>query len=122
MQDQMSLDLVAQPARRQRARAARDKGIQRAIDHANAVEPTWGEVAYRHLTQLVMDKPSGATLTSEAIREFARQQGLCNPPDGRAWGAVLLRSARAGVLKKVGWTISEDPTTHCSPVALWAKP
>ena len=101
------------------AEALRDEGIQRAIDHADRVESEWSDRAYGMLVRYARQKGSGAKITSEAVRNHAEWFGLPTPPDKRAWGAVILRAARAGVIHKAGWTTANDPKVHCNPVSLW---
>jgi hypothetical protein len=101
-----------------KARELRDDGISRAINHANHIDPTLGERALSYVQQIA--RSSGQrTVTSEYIRQYAEQNGLPFPPDKRAWGAVMRRAAKAGYIRKVGWTTATDPKVHCNPVSLW---
>lgn len=110
------------PTRRQRAVFLRNRGIERAIAHADAEFTSWSDVAFAHLKVFVLRRARGATFTAEQIREHADKQGFRSPPDRRAWGAVMLRAARAGLIRKNGWTIATDPRVHCNPVTEWCKP
>jgi hypothetical protein len=101
------------------AEILRDQGIQRAVDHADRVESKWSDRAYEMLVRHAKHLGQGSNITSEAIRNHAEWFGLPPPPDKRAWGAVMLRAARAGVIAKVGWTTANDPKVHCNPVSLW---
>jgi hypothetical protein len=98
------------------ARAARDDGMQRAATHADDVVARWTDnalafvKAYAQLHQ---------HLTGEYVRFFAESQGLPAAPDNRAWGAVMIRAARAGLIEKDGWTTARDPKGHCHPIAQW---
>lgn len=101
------------------AELLRDEGIQRAVDHADRVEADWSSNAYAMLVQYARHKGSGAHITSEAVRNHCEWFGLPLPPDKRAWGAVMLKASRAGVIRKAGWTTANDPKVHCNPVSLW---
>lgn len=98
------------------ARQLRDAGMQQAIDHADTEAPTWSERAFRFTKAFaIMNK----RLTSEGVRQYAERCGLPKPPDGRAWGAVMIRAVRAGIIAKIGYTTALDPKVHCNPVTLW---
>lgn len=101
------------------AELLRDESIQRAVDHADRVTSEWSDRAYGMLVRYVRALGSGARVTSEAIRNYAEWHDLPTPPDKRAWGAVVLKAARAGVIEKAGWTTANDPKVHCNPVSLW---
>ena len=111
--------VVVPPTKRQLSNAARDDGISRAIAHADAVHPDWGDRAFAELHRYIAPMHAGARLTGEEIREFAELHGVPRPPDKRAWGNVMLRAARAGLIRKIGWTTASDPKTHCNPISLW---
>lgn len=72
-------------------------GMAMAAQHAGAVEPGFSERAYRFLCWYA--RLDGAPFSSEAVTELARETGI-EPPDGRAWGAVFVRAAKAGVIKR----------------------
>ena len=117
------LDLYAPPAdiaktQRQRARAGRDRGMQRAIDHADHRSANWSGRADT-IARAFLAGQVGKLITGEQIRQHAERLGLPNPPDKRAWGVVTMRLARAGLLRKVGWTTASDPKVHCNPVSQW---
>lgn len=127
MGGQLDLFSGAPPARphpptlRERAVAARDRGIKTAADHADAVAEGWSEAAFQHTRRFLEDKPSGHQFIGEEVRQFAERSGLALPPDKRAWGAVMLRCARAGLMRKIGFTVASDPKVHCNPVSQWAR-
>ncbi len=109
---------AARPDQRQRARAGRDRGMQRAVDHADRTIERWSDRA-EVLARQYLAAVTGQRITGERIRQHAEAQGLPNPPDKRAWGSVTMRLARAGLLRKVGWTTASDPKVHCNPVSEW---
>jgi hypothetical protein len=107
------------PPSKPRREEMRDDGIDRAVSHADRVIPDWSEKAHALSIAYLQSLGSGAQTTSEKVRIYAERAGLPHPPDKRAWGAVMLRLARAGRLRKRGWTTAEDPKVHCNPVSLW---
>lgn len=105
---------------RSAAQILRDDGITRAVDHADAVNMDWSERA-EQIAREYIDLIGGAghQFTSEMIRFYATEQSFPKPPDGRAWGAVMMKLARSGRCKKVGWATASDPKVHCNPITLW---
>lgn len=105
---------------RQDSRAARDAGIQQAAQHAEEVEPNWGDVAYEALRVFAAGKrASGQPFTSEDVRSSIAAAGVPVPPHLRAWGSVFQRAARAGMIEKVGIVESRAAHCHCAFVAAW---
>jgi hypothetical protein len=102
------------------AQALRDHGITRAVNHADRVHSNWSDRAFDSLKQFIQTKlRKGDVITSEAVRSYAATHGLPTPPDKRAWGAIMLKAARAKLIVKKGWTTATDPKVHCNPVSLW---
>lgn len=104
------------------ATAARDAGIATAIDHADAVTPAWSERAFVELQAAIAMRRRanpGLTFMAEDVRRFAERRGLPAPPDPRAWGGVLQRAARAGLIVKAGYGESANPQAHLRPTAMW---
>jgi hypothetical protein len=97
----------------------RDRGIQQSVEHADRKHEGWSDMAFNMLKDYTALIGIGGQITSEIVRDYAKQNLLPEPPDGRAWGAVMLRAAKAGLIKKVGWTTAQDPRVHCNPVSLW---
>jgi hypothetical protein len=97
----------------------RDDGIKRAVDHADKVHESWSDKAFDLLKDYVGVIGTDSECTSEMVRHYAEANGLPHPPDKRAWGAVMLKAARANILLKKGWTTATDPKVHCNPVSLW---
>lgn len=94
---------------------ARDDGIARAAEHADAVEPRWTDRAFDLLRA---HAEQHTFFTIEQLRKAVAGQ-LPEPPTTRAWGAVVTRAMRAGIVKSEGWTTAEDPAVHCNLVTLW---
>jgi hypothetical protein len=101
------------------SRALRDDGMQRAADHAEAVIPEWKELAYTRLLEFLGYHMG--EFFSEDVRAFATGRGLPRPPDNRAWGHVMMRAARAGIIRKLRWDTAKDQKVHCNPVSVWIR-
>jgi len=97
------------------ARELRDAGIQQAVDHADQVKENWSEDAYNFLLGYL---PFVDTFMTEEVREAA--EGMIDePPSKRAWGAVILRAAKAGLIHRVGYKQTNNKKSHKTPASLW---
>lgn len=92
----------------------RDEGIKTAIDHAEAVEPRWGDIALDFLRT----RPVKGVFQVEQIRKAA--EGIIpNAPDARAWGAVVRRAASMELVEKVGIQSKASTICHRGFASLW---
>lgn len=98
----------------------RDIGIQRAVEHADAEIPSWSDIAFDNLRMFLRYAPDSQFM-GEDVRGYATTRGLPDPPDKRAWGAVMLRAARAGLIRKIGYAHAKDPKVHRSINPLWER-
>ena len=88
-------------------------GMTLASDHADAESAGWSDRAYAAL--LAAAHAMGGSFTIEQARARCVVDA---PPDGRAWGAVVNRAARAGVILKTG-RFASATSSHGSPKPLW---
>lgn len=95
-------------------RAQRDAGMTQAIQHAERVELDWPDLAYAFLIRYAR---THATFISEEATAEADRLGYGSPADDRAWGGVFLRASRAGLIRRIGYGISQR--RHLSPTPLW---
>jgi len=85
---------------REAARKRRDKGITDSILHADRAARDWPDTAYSYLLRFAATEPE--PWTAEQFREWAKAKGLPNPPDLRAFGGVVFRAKRLGMIRRVG--------------------
>lgn len=97
------------------ARVRRDDGIARAVDHADRVSHAWSVLAYTYIVSWA--KGHGEPFLAEEAIASALEFGVPKPPDNRAFGAIIQRAARAGLIVKAGYR--ED--RYCSPKTLWRR-
>ncbi len=97
----------------------RDAGIKLSADHAELNEPGWQEEAFR-LFRIFLDAVTRGFQTEEA-RSWAESHGLNDPPDKRAWGGIIRRAAREGLILRAGFALANDPKSHRAPSTVWRK-
>lgn len=97
-------------------KALADDGAQRALDHADIQFGSWSDRAYEFLQRYIEQK---VPFRVEQVRKAAQDAGLPHAPDARAWGGVLMKAKKAGLLKHMGWVPCDDPNGHSHPVSLW---
>lgn len=96
----------------------KDAGIQKAVDHANQVHPSWSDRAYEFLLDYA------ASISGSFMAEEVRNASagiIPEPPSRRAWGAVIIRAARAGVIRNIGYRKVSNERAHSTPAALWRR-
>lgn len=97
------------------SRTNRDLGIKKAEDHANKTHDNWVDKAYEFLMQYVRHDKEFLT---EQVREASR--GIVpEPPSKRAWGAVIIRAVKRGIIKRKGYALVSNPKAHRTPATLW---
>lgn len=115
MSAQLDIDFSA-------AMEARDLGIQRSVDHANSVESEWSGQALGLLRAFVARLAPDETFLTEQFRAWAHAlpQGLPQPPDARAFGAVIQRAAKKHrIIERAG--AAPAASSHCSLKPTWKR-
>lgn len=97
------------------ARQRRDRGVRRAGQKAEDKSAGWHDKAIKHLKTFVAQR-RGAPFLTENFVKWAKFK-VMPPPDGRAWGCVMQRACREGIVVKDGYGIAE--TSNQSPKVLW---
>lgn len=96
------------------ARIERDVNIERAADKADRIINGWQELAYAFLEQFARKRRE---FTSYELRMAFKAAQLESPPSDKAFGAVFVRAANRGLIKKNGF--AQHPERHASPTVLW---
>jgi hypothetical protein len=108
MSEQLSIDF---------ARQLRDRGMERAVDHAEREVAGWKDAALEYVRLYALIH---AEFICEDVRGFADRRGFAPPPDGRAWGAVMMRAAKRGLVTKTDRVAcAKDPKVHMNPSTVW---
>ena len=98
----------------------RDRGMKKAIDHAEQETPNWGDLAFDQLKEFTSMFPD-LEFMAEDFREYAVLRDLPIPPHNRAFGSVMARAARAGLIVKVRYGQVQNPKAHRANAAVWRK-
>lgn len=99
-------------------RQLKEKGIQRAVDNAERVNPGWKEKCYELFKRFVVGQVKPFKV--EAFREAVKEQ-LEEPPHLRAFAFVVVKAKKEGLIKHVGYTQVDNPTSHRANCSLWQR-
>ncbi len=102
------------------AEANKNVGMALAAEHAEDVHHGWKEQAYRALIQFLAVNP-GITFQTEVVRAWAERRGLPRPPSERAFGSVIVKAARNGLIKSIGYGKTSNPKSHRTPASVWRQ-
>lgn len=97
------------------AEKARDYGIQKAVDHANAVNDNWSERAYDLLKEFIN---SNKVFKCEDFRMWCCDK-IEQPPSLRAFGGIIMKAAKAGLIEKVGIEAVSNVKAHMANAGVW---
>lgn len=97
----------------------RDAGMQQAIDHADEVDDKWSERAYHYLATFV--NYHREPFMAEDFRAYCEKYKLPDPPSLRAFGGIIARAAKAGLIRRVGFKNVTNARAHCTPAAVWQR-
>jgi hypothetical protein len=92
-----------------------DQGIERSAAKAEREYPGWKNAAAQYLRYYIERHRIFCgwmvVQSTLGVRDFPQ------PGNTKAWGAVLNRAARDGLIRKVG--VVPDPNRHCAYVPQW---
>lgn len=98
-----------------KAAERRDLGIMRAEAKANSDSREWSDEAYDFLVGYIK---INRRFQVEDIR-FASQGLVPTPENQRAWGGVVVRAAKAGLIRQDGFQKVKNIKAHRTPAAVW---
>jgi hypothetical protein len=101
------------------ARQLASDGARRAVEHANRELFGWEDEAVGWVRKVVKDTP---IVTASLVRMTATNGGLPDAPDRRAWGAVMKRAAKEGIIRATeAFTSTRLRTSHGRPERVWER-
>ena len=95
----------------------RHEAAERATAHADRKSPGWGVDAYIALERFLERCGVGVTFITEQYVEAAIAAGLAEPPTRRAFGAIVGRAKRAGLIVADGFELDK----YASPKTRWRR-
>lgn len=102
---------------------AADKGIASSAAHAERVKPGWlDEAVDKVIEYATVAVRAGDVWTMEQARGWAYDNGLSNPPEQRAWGAVTRRLIRGGLIEQTGYAPAKSSNGSPKPTYLAISP
>lgn len=96
-----------------------EQGMLHAEQHANIVHEGWSENALEWFVKYIKHFGRGHQFKTEDVRKYAELNGFDVPPSLRAWGAIVLKAAKAGLIKKAGYAQVENAKAHKANCSLW---
>lgn len=99
------------------AERARDAGIKQACDNAEDKIPSWNDIAYEYLVEKL--KTIHSPFMTEDIRAMAEAGGVPIPPSKRAWGGIIKRAQKNGLVAHAGFSQVKDENSHRAVAAQW---
>jgi hypothetical protein len=93
----------------------RDDGMARAVDHADRVCEEWRVLAGDFLVAYANSTDQGF-MTQEVV--LASAGHVPEPPDRRAWGAVVAGAVKRGVIVRKHFAVDQ----FGSPKPVWGRP
>lgn len=100
------------------AKKVRDKGIQRAVTHADHVHDSWSDKCYGLFKDFI--RAQSAPFQTETFRHSIA--GLLEePPHARAFGSVVVRAVKAGLIKRVGSAPVSNVRAHRALANVWQR-
>lgn len=98
------------------ARAERNEGMRRAVEHADRTDANWSSQAYDFLVEFAKVNEQ---FISEDVSDASKEMGLPQPPTDRAWGSVYLKASKNEIISQVG--IGRSRRRHASICPMWGS-
>ena len=93
----------------------RDEGIKQAVDNADNTHEKWSVKAYNFLTNYIK---SHHEFMTEDVR-LDSEKKIPIPPSNRAWGGVILRAVKAGLITRDRFSNVKNAKAHKTPATVW---
>lgn len=97
----------------------RDAGIRLASENAEAKEPGWNEDAYNLLKDFI--KTVTGDFLCEDFRSYCEAHNFKTPPSLRAYGGIIMKASKDGLIRRVGYAQVKNPKAHAANASRWIK-
>lgn len=98
------------------AKYLKDRGMRIAKENADIKIDGWSQQAFDFLKEFISFQE--APFMAEDVWMSA-ECDVPEPPSKRAWGAIIARAARQGLIRRVGYRETKNPWAHKTPATLW---
>lgn len=109
------MNMFGDPNKKKSGKQLRDEGIKRSVNNANANIYQWSDMAYDYLLKYITTHKEFVT---EDVR-IASENMIMQPPNTRAWGAIITRAVKNNIIRRKGYVPSNNPKTHRTIITLW---
>ena len=93
--------------------------IERAATAQERRSPNWQNKALHYLKIYLITRD---TFITEDFRKWATDNGLDEPIEPRAYGAVIRRAVKSGMIVATGnYKQTTNIKSHCRPMMVWGK-
>lgn len=93
-----------------------ERGMARALAHAESVDDGWGEKAYQFVRGFAAQR---VQFRAEQVRAYAELNGLPPAPSARSWGSIIAKASRNGIIKRTGFATCDNTKAHSCNVSCW---
>jgi hypothetical protein len=90
---------------------------QQAAKAQDDRSPLWSTSAWEFFVAWAQER-RGSPFMGEDVRHASR--GIVEAPiEPRAWGAIILRASKLGLIRCTGYAQAKDPKSHGNPKSVW---
>lgn len=114
----MSFDLFSQPPLPFSGDRLKELGMAMAEESANNKVEGWSDMAFELLKRYL--KINKEPFMTEFFRQWTEDK-LPEPPSKRAFGAVISRASREGLIKHCGYAPTTNYKAHKTPASVWVR-
>jgi len=97
----------------------KQEGMEISIRHANQRVRNWSVSAFNILKRFLKEREGN--FMAEDIRVFAHFKGLDEPPSKRAWGSLIVKAKKLGLIEFVRFSQVANPRAHKANASVWRK-
>lgn len=97
--------------------ALKNAGIRLASESAENKERGWNDRAYDFLENFIKERTSD--FMCEDFRDYCQRHGLTAPPSLRAYGSIIVKALRNGLIRQTGYAKVSNPKAHKANAARW---
>lgn len=95
----------------------RNKGIEKAENTADSIDPNWREEAFELVKEFIRECPGEFMV--EQVRAYAAIKDFVAPASNRIWGPIIRRAAKEGLVMKIKLGTTSNPFAHRANAGVW---